>query len=56
MMIGLGFVLLFAPAALNSPLTALALIVTALAATAALAWLAGRLIARAQQGASRTAG
>jgi len=56
MMIGLGLVLLLAPEALNSPLTALALIVIALLATAALAWLAGRLTNRAQQGAGRPAG
>jgi hypothetical protein len=56
MMIGLGLVLLLAPEALNSPLTALALIVIALAVTACLAWLAGRLTAGARRGASRTAG
>ena len=56
MMTGLGLVLLLAPQALNSPLTALALIAAALAATASLAWLAGRLTGGSQQGASRTAG
>jgi hypothetical protein len=39
MMLGLGVVLLFAPEALNSPLTALALIAAALGATVVLRWL-----------------
>jgi len=53
---GLGLVLLLAPQALNSPLTALALIAAAVAATAFLAWLAGRLTDGSQQSASRTTG
>jgi hypothetical protein len=56
MMMGLGLVLLLAPQALNSPLTALALIAAAVAATAFLAWLAGRLTDGSQQSASRTTG
>jgi hypothetical protein len=55
MMLGLGLVLLVAPEALNSPLTALGLIVAALAATAFLAWLAGRLTGGPQQDAGRMA-
>ena len=55
MMAGLGLVLLLAPEALNSPLTALALIVAALAATATLTWLAGRLRGGARQRAGRLA-
>jgi glutaredoxin len=42
MMLGLGLVLLFAPEALSYPLTAIALIVTALAVTALVVWLARR--------------
>jgi len=56
MMTGLGLVLLLAPKALNSPLTALALMAVAVAATVLLAWLAGRLTGGPQQGASRTTG
>jgi hypothetical protein len=56
MMLGLGLVLLLAPQALNSPLTALALIAAAAAATAILAWLAGRLAGGRQPGASRSRG
>ena len=55
MMAGLGLVLLLAPETLNSPLTALALIMAALAATAALAWLAGHLRGGARQRADRLA-
>jgi Kef-type K+ transport system membrane component KefB len=56
MMTGLGLVLLLEPKALNSPLTALALMAVAVAATVLLAWLAGRLTGGPQQGASRTTG
>jgi hypothetical protein len=56
MVIGLGLVLLLAPEALNSPLTALALIIAALAATALVAWLAARIPGGPQQRARRTGG
>jgi hypothetical protein len=42
MMLGLGLVLLLVPQALTHPLTALAVIVAALAVTALVAWLARR--------------
>ena len=53
MMLGLGLVLLLAPEALNSPLTALALIAAALGATVLLGWLvahAGRSAAGRDRG------
>jgi hypothetical protein len=53
MMLGLGLVLLFAPEALSHPLTALALILAALAVTALVVWLAGGLTGGPQQDASR---
>jgi hypothetical protein len=55
MMLGLGLVLLFAPEALSHPLTALALILAALVATALVVWMAGGLTGGPQQGASRIA-
>jgi hypothetical protein len=53
MMLGLGLVLLFAPEALSHPLTALALILAALAVTALVVWLAGGLTGGPQRDASR---
>jgi hypothetical protein len=55
MMLGLGLVLLFAPEALSHPLTALALILAALVATALVVWMAGGLTGGPRQGASRIA-
>jgi hypothetical protein len=53
MMLGLGLVLLVAPEALSAPLTALALIAAALAATALLGWLARRAGGGREQGTGR---